>query len=379
MENIQCCLKNEFTYQIKNSIVKFLLYFNNLIKDNLTQIVIGNIEKIKENLIIGNGKYTINFNNTSIDIIYTIYNEIKSLNFETTKHEELFIIIHSITKDKSNLVFEELCKEVIKHDEKFNINEYNKIKIYNGSYWKHKTIFKRHFDTIYLDNSVTEDIKEFYESKDLYRKFGIPYKRVYLFYGPPGTGKTSIINAIASEYSKNLAYINFNSKLNSNDFTEALDNLHIDDILVLEDFDRLSKEDKCIGNSEVDLPTLLNVLDGSFIRDGSIIIITANSIDKFDKALLRHGRIDYKLEFKYISESQIQNMIEKLLPNQINLIKDFINKIKYLYMDKMTTSVLQKFLFDNRNCENIIKEIPKLAELIKKDDSMTEIARNMYS
>ncbi len=369
----------KFTYQIRNSIVKFLLYFNDLINDNKSQIVIGNIDKLKENLIIGCGNYIIDFNGTSIEIIYTIYDQIKALHFETTKHEELFVVISSTTKDSSNAIFEELCKEVTKFDEKFNINEYNKIKIHNGSYWRHKTIIKRKFDSIFLDSTVKEDIKQFYESKDLYKKFGIPYKRVYLFYGPPGTGKSSIINAIASEYSKNLAYINFGSKLNSNDFTEALDNLNNDDILVLEDFDRLSKEDKCIGNSEVDLPTLLNVLDGSFMRDGSIIIITANSLDKFDKALLRHGRIDYKLEFKYISENQIQNMIEKLLPNQSHLVKDFINKIKYSYMDKMTTSILQKFLFDNRNCENIIKEIPKLAELTKTDNNMSEIAKNMYS
>ena len=56
---------------------------------------------------------------------------------------------------------------------------------------------KRDLNTIFLPGKVLEDIisdcKLFLESRDNYRRIGIPYRRGYLLYGAPGCGKSSLL------------------------------------------------------------------------------------------------------------------------------------------------------------------------------------------
>jgi chaperone BCS1 len=78
------------------------------------------------------------------------------------------------------------------------------------------------------------------KTKAWYKNFGIPYKRSYIFYGPPGTGKTSMIQALAGAYQRNVCFL----QPNGQEFTDAafktcLQKLPAKSILVLEDIDAL--------------------------------------------------------------------------------------------------------------------------------------------
>lgn len=55
-------------------------------------------------------------------------------------------------------------------------------------------------------------------------------------------------------------------------------------------------------NTGVTLSGLLNVLDGINAVEGRIVIMTSNSPDSLDPALIRPGRVDYKVLFGYASK-----------------------------------------------------------------------------
>ena len=69
----------------------------------------------------------------------------------------------------------------------------------------------------------------------------------------------------------------------------------------------LSKKKDLKNNN---LSYLLNILDGLNECCGRIIIMTTNKINSLDKALIRPGRIDIKIEFKKCTRYDIYKMIK---------------------------------------------------------------------
>lgn len=53
------------------------------------------------------------------------------------------------------------------------------------------------------------------------------------------------------------------------------------------------------------LSGLLNALDGLVAQTGRVIIATTNYIERLDPALLRPGRVDFKVRFRYATKSQM--------------------------------------------------------------------------
>ena len=230
------------------------------------------------------------------------------------------------------------------------------------------TLPKRDTQTVFLDKNALEeletDINVFFEEEPDYLKFGIPYKRNYLLDGLPGTGKTSTIFAIASKLNMNISILNFGPKLDDYGFNNAISELENDTILVLEDIDSLFI-DRISSNGNkscVSFSGILNILDGIARKHQLIIFMTTNHKDKLDPALIRPGRIDYNIHFDYATKNQITKILNYYF-NDGDLTKEFIGQIKGL---KLTTCVLQKYLFENRkNKKNIISKIDELKELVK--------------
>ena len=182
---------------------------------------------------------------------------------------------------------------------------------------------------------LLQDIAQFRRSKQRYAQLGVPYHRGYLFYGPPGTGKTSLVSAVAAHFGLSIYTVNLV------DFTDrglmsAVNQVPRNSVLLFEDIDcmrgsqprsgadsgggqdgtaTLSRKDSVSTQSGITLSGLLNVLDGFHAPSGVLFVMTTNHVEKLDQALLRPGRIDYKLYLGKASDHQKVDLYRRFFPD----------------------------------------------------------------
>src|SRR6266436_6778619 len=177
---------------------------------------------------------------------------------------------------------------------------------------------------------LVQDIEKFRMSRRRYEGLGIPYHRGYLFYGPPGTGKTSLVSALATHFGLSIYVINLT------DFTDrrlmsAVNQVPANSVLLFEDIDCMNGSQSRAGTDSdrrekgpetaasqqngVTLSGLLNVLDGFYAPTGVLFVMTTNHIEKLDEALLRPGRIDYKLYLGKASGWQKVELYRRFFPD----------------------------------------------------------------
>ncbi len=170
---------------------------------------------------------------------------------------------------------------------------------------------------------LLEDIQRFRASKARYARLGVPYHRGYLFYGPPGTGKTSLVSALAAHFSLSIYCVNL-SQLNDRSLLHAISRVPPNSAVLFEDIDCMkgskAREEKASpGKDEaerngVTLSGLLNVLDGLFAPSGVLFVMTTNHVELLDPALLRPGRIDYRLHMGNADEEQKIELYLRFFP-----------------------------------------------------------------
>ena len=172
---------------------------------------------------------------------------------------------------------------------------------------------------------LTGDLERFRSSRPRYQRLGVPYHRGYLLYGPPGTGKTSLVSALAARFGMSIFVVNL-SEMNDRIIKSAVNSVPENSVILFEDVDCMkasSRKLESIGRpttrvappqcatdvapperAGVSLSGLLNVLDGFHAPENVIFVMTTNDIDALDPALLRPGRIDYRLFLGEAAESQ---------------------------------------------------------------------------
>ena len=206
----------------------------------------------------------------------------------------------------------------------------------------------RNLNAVTLDAHVKDDLVkdiEIYlapETRKYYANRGIPWRRGFLFYGNPGTGKTSFSNALAGHLGLNIYVLSLSNATLTDTMLETLfEQLPSKCIVLLEDIDSagIQREEmrkelaKATRKSSkyhpqyydengnpitpemfvrrmggVTLSGLLNVLDGINSKEGHVTIMTSNSPDSLDPALVRPGRIDRKVLFGYASSEVIRKL-----------------------------------------------------------------------
>ena len=326
---------------------------------------INDEDRIKFHLPIG--IHQLKYNNGDITINYEKSEKIVGTATSPDHYEELTItlekdIIEDFMKDAHEFCrFKPLKNEIVTH-------------IFKQSYWcVLSKLPKRNLDTIYLPEkmkkNMVDDIENFLGRETAYLKFGIPYKRNYLFEGLHGTGKTSFIYSLASHFNMDIAVINFNMDLDDNAFMRAVSKIPKKTFLILEDIDALFVERKINVNTMVTFSGILNILDGVARKNGQITFITTNYANKLDRALIRPGRIDKKISFTYAKKSQIKAIFDVFFPEKEELWKEFSKKSKRL---KTTVACLQSYFFSNMDSimENY-KELEEMSnEIVKSDNGL---------
>jgi len=203
-------------------------------------------------------------------------------------------------------------------------NKENRIYIHDYDYFrKIKKENNRKINSIFLNNNVKKEVLEdldcFFSEENKYKDHSFNYKRGYLFYGKPGTGKTSFIKALANYYNKRLYYFNLSEIGGIKELKKLLFDLAENVFIVFEDIDILSATEKreetknklkSDNSSSISLQSLLSLLDGDDLPDGTVIFATTNYYENLDPALIRDGRFDVKKELKYADKKLALEMAD---------------------------------------------------------------------
>jgi chaperone BCS1 len=160
----------------------------------------------------------------------------------------------------------------------------------------------------------------------------VPYHRGYLLYGPPGTGKTSLVSALAARFGMSIYVVNL-TEFNDRSLKTAMNEVPQNSLILFEDIDAMRAGDKradketvkregSVGAEQpsaamgqcVTLSGLLNVLDGFHAPENVVYVMTTNKVEALDPALLRPGRIDYRLYMGEAAESQRVELYRRFFP-----------------------------------------------------------------
>ena len=221
---------------------------------------------------------------------------------------------------------------------------------------------------------LLQDIARFKASSDRYHQLGVPYHRGYLLYGPPGTGKTSLVSAIAAYFEMCIYAVNLTA-FNDRTLMSAISDVPSNSVILFEDIDcmksgntRETPEHTSIAQAQrgsekgdpgerfgVTLSGLLNVLDGFHAPEDVLFVMTSNEVERLDPALLRPGRIDYRLHLGLATEEQKIELYRRFFPSASQWeAKEFVS----CHLDARTMAEFQGLLL-------AFEEDRKLWELAK--------------
>ncbi|KAI1462442.1 P-loop containing nucleoside triphosphate hydrolase protein [Annulohypoxylon moriforme] len=222
----------------------------------------------------------------------------------------------------------------------------------------------RDIKTVVLDEKqklqVLADINEYLhpETPRWYANRGIPLRRGYLFHGPPGTGKTSLSFALAGIFGLDIHVISLlEPSLTEEDLSSLFGSLPRRCIVLLEDIDTaglrrppgkdddpttltsptssrrppktlnselkgdwkvsdLAKALKQEGDADrktgISLSGLLNAIDGVASHEGRVLIMTTNTPEQLDEALIRPGRVDLQVAFANATQDQARELFIRM-------------------------------------------------------------------
>lgn len=244
----------------------------------------------------------------------------------------------------------------------------------------------KNMNTIFSENDNIEkaftDVQKFMSSEKWYNDRNIPWNKGYLLYGKPGTGKTSFIKALATHLDMDIYYIHLSAKsLNDEKLMSLLTSEITSDncIVVMEDVDAAlstskrvtntldesvmeknpslildSSEDEKNDNFGVTLSGILNAIDGIATAHGRILIMTTNHPEKLDPALIRPGRIDYKLELNELGRKSITKMYNNFYPS--SKIEENVLDEEIMMLPCDIQSIFLENMYDAPNALNRLKE-----------------------
>lgn len=206
--------------------------------------------------------------------------------------------------------------------------------VLKGEYWDNfGDIPRRSIDTVVVDDDrvqrVLDDMRRFYEAADWYAARGVPWRRGYLFHGPPGTGKSSLIRALASELSLDIATLDVGrATLTDDDLREAMMHAPKRAMIAIEDVDAVfSQRESGEKRSGVSFSGLLNAIDGVAAQEGRALIMTTNHKERLDPALIRPGRADVHTELGLVNAQTARRLFMRFFPEADALGKTFEQRL----------------------------------------------------
>lgn len=180
---------------------------------------------------------------------------------------------------------------------------------HNGYFDKDKDLFdsikNSTFDNLVLRGSLKEQIRndfaQFFESREVYERYGIPWKRGAIFIGPPGNGKTHTLKALINQLGQPCLYVRSFKTENDTEqenMSEVFTRARMSPcVVVLEDLDSMIHDEN--------RSFFLNELDGFQPNTGVVVLATTNHPERLDASILdRPSRFDRKYHFQLPEEAE---------------------------------------------------------------------------
>ncbi len=238
------------------------------------------------------------------------------------------------------------------------------ILVFKDGYWeKDEELFKAikssTFENVILPDSlrqqVQNDFKHFFDSREIYERYGIPWKRGALFIGPPGNGKTHTLKALINQLGRPCLYVKgFKSEYATEpeNMGEVFARARITApcLVVLEDIDAMiDNENRAF---------FLNELDGFETNTGLVVLATTNHPDRLDPAILdRPSRFDRKYYFNLPEAAERfafivswNNRLEQDLRLSEPAAKDLVHQtasFSFAYMKELFVSSMMQWISTN--------------------------------
>lgn len=205
-----------------------------------------------------------------------------------------FVVADSESEAKG--FFEEVCRfhSTVKHE----------VLVFEEGYWQsdgelYESIQSTKLEDLILQGELLEeiesDVRRFFEQRETFLQYRIPWKRGFIFLGPPGNGKTHMIKGLVNRFGLPCLYVKSLSGQHvssqqcvSSVFQRARETAPC--LLIFEDLDTLLDDEN--------RSFFLNEMDGFASNEGVVTIASCNFPDKLDVAILdRPSRFDRKYHF----------------------------------------------------------------------------------
>jgi hypothetical protein len=156
---------------------------------------------------------------------------------------------------------------------------------------------------------VVAEIQKFWEREDVFRDYGLTYKRGILLYGPPGSGKSCTIQLIMADVvSRNGIVVKFTDPDLFIDGMRVLRQIQADTpvVVIMEDIDSTLE---IFNESEI-----LNILDGVNEVNKVVFLATTNYPEKLGARIVnRPSRFDKRFRIGYPSEQSRRMYFEHII------------------------------------------------------------------
>ena len=172
-----------------------------------------------------------------------------------------------------------------------------------------------------MKKTITELMHKFFDSEDIYKDLGVPWKRGVIFHGPAGNGKTisikALMNSLFKKYEDSIPSLYVKSAPNVYDIRKIFQMARYQApcLLIFEDIDTIvTQSSRSYFFNEVDVCThfaiavsyvLTCVIQGLENNDGIFMVASTNHLDQLDPGLSsRPSRFDRKYLFPLPSEAE---------------------------------------------------------------------------
>ncbi|KAL8734358.1 MAG: hypothetical protein Q9166_001556 [cf. Caloplaca sp. 2 TL-2023] len=224
-----------------------------------------------------------------------------------TVHKNTYILFKA-TDDTITDGRSKRTDELIAAASQWSVDLHNEVWMFDQEYWSKNaelwsSVQESTWDDVILDDTMkktlVEDVEGFFDRKDDYKQFGVPWKRGIIFHGIPGNGKTISIKAL-------MHFLSSRSDPVPTLYVKSLAGCHGPHYAIREIFVKARETAPCLLVFE-DLDSLitdqvksffLNEVDGLESNDGIMMIGSTNYLDRLDPGIAkRPSRFDRKYHF----------------------------------------------------------------------------------